>query len=77
MVRHGIREDKSPGRKEEKKGEKTQSLKIYIKEKKEEEEDEKNRGIEEKPAKEKISCHVLSKIYAFVQQQQQPRRTGY
>lgn len=38
MVRHGIREDKSPGRKEEKKGEKTQSLKIYIKEKTEEDE---------------------------------------
>lgn len=46
MVRHGIREDKSPGRKEEKKGEKTQSLKIYIKEKKEEEEEDEKK-IEE------------------------------
>lgn len=58
MVRHGIREDKSPGRKEEKKGEKTQSLKIYIKEKTEEEEDEKksrNRG-KASERENKLSC---------------------
>lgn len=58
MVRHGIREDKSPGRKEEKKGEKTQSLKIYIKEKKEEEEDEKKSRNREKASERenKLSC---------------------
>lgn len=59
MVRHGIREDKSLGRKEEKKGEKTQSLKIYIKEKKEEEEEDEKKSRNRGKASErenKLSC---------------------